>query len=192
MKKGLKIYLCMWVVIVITVVVILVMPSNTHHKLAMDPYNIEKITKLDLPEIVKTETEDNLDRTTSCWDCFYQRVEFAEELSPECILELEHRCRTDSLHWKCYKKNECYGYVDEAWCYGGDYSIICRINKDSSWVEYYVDEFEDSLFYVIIAMLVLLLELGIAFIWGIVLIIIAVIRRVNKASPAKSGGSAIK
>ena len=54
MKKALKIYGRAWVVLIavtiVTFAVMIIFPS--HHELAADPYSIEKIVKVDLPEPV--------------------------------------------------------------------------------------------------------------------------------------------
>lgn len=53
MKRPLKIYGWAWVAIVaatrVTFAVMIIYPS--HHELAADPYCIEKIVKVDLPDI---------------------------------------------------------------------------------------------------------------------------------------------
>ena len=74
MKKSLEKYLWSWIVVGVLSVVFIVFSKTVgfapHHKLAQDPANIKKITKLDLPDIISVESSDNLDRGQSCWDCF--------------------------------------------------------------------------------------------------------------------------
>ena len=59
MKKASKIYLWAWAVFVVAaiVAVVAVMVIPSHHDLARDPYAIERIVKVDLPEIVEVECE---------------------------------------------------------------------------------------------------------------------------------------
>lgn len=138
-----KIYLIVLAILVVgaflTAVVMAVRTS--HHDLASDPYSIEKIVKVDLPDIVSVESEDNMDRGASRWDCYRHHAKFAEELSPETILHLEKLCMTDSLHWRKNVENDSYIYSDEG---GIDqlYSVSCVIYHDSSSVSYEVDETE--------------------------------------------------
>ena len=67
MGKALKIYGWTWVVLIVaTIITVVVMAIRTsHHDLAKDPNNIEKIVKVDLPDIAFVESENNLDRSAS-------------------------------------------------------------------------------------------------------------------------------
>ena len=58
MKRPLKIYRWAWVALIaatiVTFTVMIIYPS--HHELAADPYSIEKIVKVDLPDIASVQT----------------------------------------------------------------------------------------------------------------------------------------
>ena len=176
MKKASKIYLWACVVLVaaaiVAVVAVMVIPS--HHDLARDPYAIERIVKVDLPEIVEVESEDNLDRGTSRWDVYMHRVQFCEALSEESIKKLDRLCRTDSLHWQKNHEEGYYRYTAEG---GVDelYAIDCEIHRDHAHWDYMVDESEGILLFVAIYLCVHLMLL-----WGVVLLVIAVVKRIVK------------
>ncbi len=176
MKKASKIYLWAWVVFVVAaivaVVVAMVIPS--HHDLARDPYAIERIVKVDLPEIVRTEYRDNLDRESSRWDVYMHRVLFGDTLSEESIKKLDRLCRTDSLHWQKNHEEGYYRYIAEG---GVDelYAIDCEIHCDHAYMDYMVDESEGILLFVAIYLCVHLMLL-----WGVVLLAIAVVKRIVK------------
>ena len=176
MKKASKIYLWAWVAFVVAaivaVVTVLVIPS--HHDLARDPYAIERIVKVDLPEIVEVESEDNLDRGASRWDVYMHNVQFGDILSEESIKKLERLCRTDSLHWRKNAEEGYYHYTAEG---GVDelYAIDCEIHHDHAHWDYMVDESEGILLFVAIYLCVQLMLL-----WGVVLIVVGVVKRIIK------------
>ena len=62
MKRPLKIYGWAWAAIIaatiVTFAVMIIYPS--HHELAADPYSIEKIVKVDLPDIASVQSMDDL------------------------------------------------------------------------------------------------------------------------------------
>ena len=176
MKKASKIYLWAWAVFVVAaivaVVTVMVMPS--HHDLARDPYAIERIVKLDLPEIVEVESEDNLDRGASRWDVYTHNVQFGDTLSEGSIKKLEQRCHTDSLHWqKNHEEGYCRytaeGGVDEL------YAIDCEIHHDYAYLTYTVDESEGIFLFVAFLLCGYLMLL-----WGVVLIVIGIVKRIIK------------
>ena len=176
MKKASKIYLWAWAVFVIAaivaVVVAMVIPS--HHDLARDPYAIERIVKLDLPEIVEVESEDNLDRGASRWDVYTHRVQFGEALSEESTKNLDRLCRTDSLHWLKNAEEGYYRYTAEG---GVDelYTIDCEIHHDHAHWDYTVDESEGIFLFVVIYLCVQLMLL-----WGVALVVIGIVKRIIK------------
>ena len=176
MKKASKIYLWAWAVFgvaaIVAVVVAMVIPS--HHDLARDPYAIERIVKAELPEIVEVESRDNLDRGSSRWDMYAHRVQFGEALSEESIKKLEQRCHTDSLHWQKNHEEGYYRYTAEG---GVDelYAIDCEIHHDHAHWDYMVDESEGILLFVAIYLCVQLMLL-----WGVVLIVVGVVKRIIK------------
>ena len=176
MKKASKIYLWACGVLVaaaiVAVVVAMVVPS--HHDLARDPYAIERIVKVDLPEIVEVESEDNLDRGASRWDVYMHRVQFGDTLSEESIKKLDRLCRTDSLHWQKNHEEGYYRYTAEG---GVDelYAIDCEIHCDHAYMDYMVDESEGIFLFVAILLCAYLMLL-----WGVVLLAIAVVKRIVK------------
>jgi hypothetical protein len=176
MKKASKIYLWAWAAFVaaaiVAVVVAMVIPS--HHDLARDPYAIERIVKVDLPEIVEVGSEDNLYRGASRWDVYTHRVQFGEALSEESIKKLDRLCHTDSQHWQKNAEEGYYRYTAEG---GVDelYAIDCEIHHDHAHWDYMVDESEGILLFVAIYLCVHLMLL-----WGVVLLAIAVVKRIVK------------
>ena len=167
----LKIYRWAWLTLIaVTIVTIAVLVIRTsHHDLAAAPDNIEKIVKVDLPEIASVESENNLDRGASRWDTYIHSGQFTEELSEESIKAIEELCVADRSHW-C-KEEEYYTYFDR-----GDiddlYLVTCIIYHDHFKLTYEVDESEGIfvLFPFVIAYIIL-------FAWGIILFIIRLFRR---------------
>lgn len=175
MKKALKIYGWAWVaVIAATLITIAVMAIHTsHHELAQDANNLEKIVKLDLPDIAHSESSNNLDRTASRWDVFEHRGMFVSDMSGETIIALDELCLTDSLHWHKVKDRNVYSYYDEGGT-DGLYNVFCLISNDGFTTVYEIDEEEGIFIFLPIA-----LGFTILFKWGLVLIIISIIRRVK-------------
>lgn len=167
----LKIYRWAWLTLIaVTIVTIAVLVIRTsHHDLAAAPDNIEKIVKVDLPEIASVESENNLDRGASRWDTYIHSGQFTEELSEESIKAIEELCVADRSHW-C-KEEEYYAYFDRG---GIDdlYLVTCIIYHDHFKLTYEVDESEGIfvLFPFVIAYIIL-------FAWGIILLIIRLFRR---------------
>lgn len=153
----LKIYRWAWfALIVVTIATIAVLVIRTsHHDLAAAPDNIEKILKVDLPEIDSVESENNLDRGASKWDTYIHSGQFTEELSEESIKAIEELCVADRSHW-C-KEEEYYAYFDRG---GIDdlYLVTCIIYHDHFKLTYEVDESEGIfvLFPFVIAYMILL------------------------------------
>ena len=99
MKRPLKIYGRAWVVLIavtiVTFAVMIIFPS--HHELAADPYSIEKIVKVDLPDIASVQTMDDLGG--SRWDMFVHQGRFTEEISEKSIQKMDELCQSDTIHW---------------------------------------------------------------------------------------------
>ena len=99
MKRPLKIYGWAWVAIIaatiVTFAVMIIYPS--HHELAADPYSIEKIVKVDLPDIASVQSMDDL--RGSRWDMFVHQGRFTEEISEESIQKMDELCQSDTIHW---------------------------------------------------------------------------------------------
>ena len=75
--------------------------------MAMDPENVEKITGVDLPEIIPGKLYDNLGRSSSLCDNFYHESYFVDSLTVENIEELgsSHYNNTDSeAHQESFKE----------------------------------------------------------------------------------------
>lgn len=180
LKKILKVYLLLWVGVIVSFVSLIVASRagllSPHHRLAQDPANIEKIIRLDLPDIASVESWDNLERGSSCWDCFQHCSHFADSLSEDCIDQLETLCRTDSIHWHKDNSLGIYEYLDDAWNRGDIFCICCRIYEDHACVEYYVDEVE-GFDIAIIGLLAILLVAFILVIRGVVIIVKMISRR---------------
>ena len=176
MKKASKIYLwaCVVIVVAAIVAVVAVMVIPSHHDLARDPYAIERIVKVDLPEIIEVESEDNLDRGSSRWDVYTHRVQFGEALSEESIKELNRLCSTDSLHWQKNAEEGYYHYTAEG---GVDelYAIDCVLYHDHAHWDYTVDESEGIFLFVAILLCAYLMLL-----WGVVLVVVGVVKRIIK------------
>ena len=145
-----------------------------YHEMAKEPSNIEKIIKIDLPDITTTKSENVLYLDKSKWDNYSHSCQFKEPLSEDCIKELEKRCETDSAHWKYWfdEEGEYYVYSDDK---SDFYYTSCAIFKDYALVEYAVHEIGgiyDYALYLLLACLLILV--------GIVLWIVSFIR--NKQS----------
>lgn len=175
MKKSLKIYGWAWVAVIaatlITIAVMAIYPS--HHDLARDANNLDKIVKVDLPAIAYSESSNNLDRTASKWDVFEHRGMFISTLSEETTIALDELCLTDSLHWHKSKDRSAYSYYDEGG-FDGLYSVFCLISNEGFATVYEIDEDEGIFIFLPIA-----IAFTILFKWGLVLIIISIIRRVK-------------
>ena len=169
MKKSTKIYSWAWAAVFVIIIGVVVCPS--HHELARDPRKVGAIVNLHLPDIADYQYEDNLDRGTSRWDFFGYHAIFSEEISEECIAEMERRCKEDSEHWS---KNEAEGYylfVDSGGV-DGLYDVGCAIFDNQAHVGYLVSEDEG-----IFAIAILRLYIQILLIWGLVLFVIASVHK---------------
>lgn len=175
MKTALKTYGWVWVAVIVTSLLAIVVATfhDSHHELAKDPNNIEKIVKVDLPDIIYSESDDDSDSGASRWDMYIHKAQFSEELSEESIRTMDELCLNDRLHWS---KNEDQGYylysdkggIDEL------YYISCIIYKDHFQLTYEVDESEG-----IFALIPFTIAYSILLKWGVVLIIIALISRIK-------------
>ena len=80
---------------IVTFAVMIIYPS--HHELAADPYSIEKIVKVDLPDVASVQTMDDLGG--SRWDMFVHKGRFTEDISEKSIKEMDELCQSDTIHW---------------------------------------------------------------------------------------------
>lgn len=176
MKRPLKIYGWAWVAIIaatiVTFAVMIIYPS--HHELAADPYSIEKIIKVDLPDIASVQTMDDLGR--SRWDMFVHEGRFIEEISEKSIQKMDELCQSDTIHWSKNRDKGYYMYLDEG---GIDdlYLVSCTISKDRFVTTYEVEESEGI--FVLSALIVVYMIL---LTWGIILFIVSLFRRNPKKS----------
>lgn len=169
MKKSTKIYSWAWAVALVIIIGLIVWPS--HHELARDPKKVGAIVNLRLPDIADYEYEDNLDRGASCWDSYSYHAFFAENISEECIAEMERRCVEDSEHWSKNEAEGYYLYTD----YGGVdglYEVGCAIYEDQAHVGYIVSEDEG-----ICVIAILWIYIQILLIWGFALLVIAIVQK---------------
>lgn len=171
-----KIYGWTWVIVMASslIAAIAFIIHTSHHDLAKDPNNLTKIIKVDLPAIAESKSENNLTRGASRWDMYIHHGRFSEELSEETTKGLDELCVTDSSHWRKNVDNGCYQYSDQG---GIDelYFVRCSIYKDRFVITYEVDELEGIflLFPFVIVYTILLY-------WGLVLVIILIIKRFIK------------
>lgn len=171
-----KIYGWAWVIVMASslIAAIAFVIHTSHHDLAKDPNNLTKIVKVDLPAIAESKSENNLSRGASRWDMYIHHGRFSEELSAATTNEMDELCVTDSSHWRKNVHNGCYQYSDQG---GIDelYFVRCSIYKDRFVITYEVDELEGIflLFPFVIVYTILLY-------WGLVLVIILIIKRFIK------------
>ena len=171
-----KIYGWTWVIVMASslIAAIAFVIHTSHHDLARDPNNLTKIVKVDLPAIAESKSENNLSREASRWDMYIHHGSFSEELSAATTKEMDELCVTDSSHWSKNVDNGCYQYSDQG---GIDelYFVRCSIDKDRFVITYEVDESEGIflLFPFVIVYTILLY-------WGLVLVIILIIKRFIK------------
>ena len=181
MRKGFRIYGWAWMVTIVATLLTagVLMIHTSHHELAEDPNNLEKIVKVDLPDIAFVESEDNSDRGASRWDTFDHRGKFVCELSEETIMILDDLCRTDSLHWRKAQDRNVYSYYDEG---GIDelYHVFCLIGHDGFTIDYEVEESEG-----ILVLLAFAIAYYILLKWGAVLLVIALISRIKNRKKSK-------
>lgn len=175
MKTALKTYGWAWVaVIAATLLTIAVMVvHDSHHELAEDPNNIEKIVGVDLPDIISSESDDDSDSGASRWDMYIHKAQFSEELSEESIRTMDELCLNDRLHWNKNEDQGYYRYYDKG---GIDelYYISCFIYKDGYELTYEVDESEG-----IFVLMLYFLAYTILVVWGIILLMLVLFHRIN-------------
>ena len=176
MKRPLKIYGCAWAAIIastiVTFAVMIIYPS--HHELAAAPYSIEKIVKVDLPDIASVQTIDDLGG--SRWDMFVHKGRFTEVISEVSFKIMDELCLSDSIHWSKNSDEGYYMYLDEG---GIDdlYLVSCTISEDRFVTTYEVEESEG-----IFVLSALIVAYMILITWGIILFIVSLFRRNPKKS----------
>lgn len=165
MNKNLKIYGKAWLVaIAITLIFICIRATilPSHHSLASSPDKIEQIVKVELPNILNTESNNNLSRGSSCWDYFEHNSTFSEPLSDSSITKLNALCISDNEHWSKDSLRGYYKYRDD----GELYCVDCYIYNDHALVSYMVDESEGLFIFIVFMHAYMLLT-----VWGFVLVV---------------------
>lgn len=139
-----------------------------HHNLAQRPDILYRIVDVELPDAIRTEQYDNLERSASSIDCFDCIITFKDTLSDSTIAELDYLCQYNN-NWE--KKQTIISqedYVDTHkthYCYtkeGVLYDIVCVIYNDHAKVEYSIDELEGVyLFLSLLALLAIIISIQI-------------------------------
>jgi hypothetical protein len=179
MRTSTKVYIWACGLLHAAILIFLVWPS--HHRLASDVDNIDRIVDLDLPEIGRYEYADNLDRGASCLDCFEYTIWFTEEVSEECIAEMEQRCTEDSYQWTKCSATGCYEYWDGGGFLEESYSVSCLIYKDRAYVSYIIREDEG-----ICAVFAMFLYSLVLMVWGGILLICKLARNRKRKKQARN------
>ena len=124
-----------------------------HHNLAQRPDILYRIVDVKLPDTLRTEQYDNLDRTASSYDCFDCIITFKDTLSNSAIAELDYLCQ-HSDNWEkkqtILSQEEYLNSHKTYYCYtkeGMLYNIVCVIYNDHAKVEYSIDEMEGVYFF---------------------------------------------
>lgn len=139
-----------------------------HHNLAQHPDILYRIVDVKLPDTLRTEQYDNLDRTASSYDCFDCIITFKDTLSNSTIAELDYLCQ-HSDNWE--KKQTIISQEEHIdthrtyYCYTKEgllYNIVCVIYNDHAKVEYSIDELEGVyLFQSLLALLAIIASIQI-------------------------------
>lgn len=131
-----------------------------HHNLAQRPDILYRIVDVKLPDTLRTEQYDNLDRTASSFDCFDCIITFKDTLSDSTIAELDYLSQHND-NWEkkqtTLSQEEYVNTHKTYYCYTKEsllYNIVCIIYNDHAKVEYSIDELEGV--YLFLSLLVLL------------------------------------
>ena len=131
-----------------------------HHNLAQRPDILYRIVDVKLPDTLRTEQYDNLDRTASSYDCFDCIITFKDTLSDSTIAELDYLSQHND-NWEkkqtTLSQEEYVNTHKTYYCYTKEgllYNIVCIIYNDHAKVEYSIDELEGV--YLFLSLLVLL------------------------------------
>lgn len=169
MKKSLKVYLvtCGLLVSVFVISMLITRMRYDYYndllKISEEPALVERILNVDLPDISSVE---------SGFTIYNQILYFSEPLSVTCIEELEECCDTENTCWS--KFQEWYSYDGRG--------MNCSIYDD------YMDitiSYPDVLFPEQVVDWLFFLGIPVLFIWGVVLCIKSVIRKVRNNRPSK-------
>lgn len=119
-----------------------------HHNLAQRPDILYRIVDVKLPDTLRTEQYDNLDRTASSFDSFDCIITFKDTLSDSTIAELDYLSQHND-NWEkkqtTLSQEEYVNTHKTYYCYTKEgllYNIVCIIYNDHAKVEYSIDELE--------------------------------------------------
>ena len=131
-----------------------------HHNLAQRPDILYRIVDVKLPDTLRTEQYDNLNRSASSYDCFDCIITFKDTLSNSTIAELDYLCQHND-NWEkkqtILSQEEYLNTHKTYYCYTKEgllYNIVCIIYNDHAKVEYSIDELEGV--YLFLSLLALL------------------------------------
>lgn len=131
-----------------------------HHNLAQCPDILYRIVDVKLPDTLRTEQYDNLNRSASSYDCFDCIITFKDTLSDSTIAELDYLSQHND-NWEkkqtILSQEEYLNTHKTYYCYTKEgllYNIVCIIYNDHAKVEYSIDELEGV--YLFLSLLALL------------------------------------
>lgn len=131
-----------------------------HHNLAQRPDILYRIVDVKLPDTLRTEQYDNLNRSASSYDCFDCIITFKDTLLNSTIAELDYLCQHND-NWEkkqtILSQEEYLNTHKTYYCYTKEgllYNIVCIIYNDHAKVEYSIDELEGV--YLFLSLLALL------------------------------------
>ena len=145
-----------------------------YHRLAKNPANLEKIIKVDLPDVAGVVSGVPQYETYTT-DGFEHHYSFKETLSDDCIRRLEYLCITDTIHWR---KDIDTIYSGYDYLYSND-GVLCLISNHSAWLQYYAPE-DEGYFIIGASFMIVILMTGVLVIWGMVLLIMTIVRKARK------------
>lgn len=139
-----------------------------HHNLAQCPDILYRIVDVKLPDTLRTEQYDNLDRTASSFDCFDCIITFKDTLSDSTIAELDYLSQHND-NWEkkqtTLSQEEYVNTHKTYYCYTKEgllYNIVCIIYNDHAKLEYSIDELEGVyLFLSLLALLAIIVSIQI-------------------------------
>ena len=139
-----------------------------HHNLAQRLDILYRIVDVKLPDTLRTEQYDNLNRTASSFDCFDCIITFKDTLSDSTIAELDYLSQHND-NWEkkqtILSQEEYLNTHKTYYCYTKEgllYNIVCIIYNDHAKVEYSVDELEGVyLFLLLLALLAIIVSIQI-------------------------------
>ena len=184
MKEALRINKYAWVVPFFAMVVSMFVSlfntdsSNIHHeglmKLSEAPAYIEEVIGVELPAVELTNSDTGYG---SHFTSHTYKLTFSESLSEDYVAELERQCAEDSEHWK-KTAGGLYLYTE----YGENGDMIdCLIHNDHMDVGYSISDSEEEIVDAFIDAILLFAKIAVMLVvWGIVLLLIALVRKIRK------------